>query len=111
MAEAKGTDDDIGALRMPTMTSPLKGPRRASVHLSDLSSKLAPFGMEHIAGNVDKWCAHLLDIGPQELALSLVETVPPAEMALKVCWLRSALCSLVRGHHRIRTREIRAGKP
>ena len=80
MAEAKGADD----LRTCTMTSPARHPRRESVHLGGLSDKLAPFGMEHIAGNVDKWCEHLLTIGPAELALALVETAEPADLALKV---------------------------
>ena len=86
MAEAKGADDQGNAhdLRTCTMTSPARHPRRESVHLGGLSDKLAPFGMEHIAGNVDKWCEHLLTIGPAELALALVETAEPADLALKV---------------------------
>ena len=84
MAEAKGADGQGNDLRTCTMTSPARHPRRESVHLGDLSGKLAPFGMEHIAGNVDKWCSHLLDIGPKVLALDLVMTAEPADLALKV---------------------------
>ena len=101
--EAKGNDDaGEGALdsilkpargtllRMPTMSSPM-ATRRASIHLSDLHSKLAPLGMEHIASNVDKWCDHLLSIGPEELALNLVDKAVPVDLGASASAYASAI--------------------
>jgi hypothetical protein len=101
--EAKGNDDaGEGALdsilkpargtllRMPTMSSPM-ATRRASIHLSDLHSKLTPLGMEHIASNVDKWCDHVLTIGPEKLALNLVDKAVPAGLGVSASTYASAI--------------------